>query len=188
MRAVLVHLPNSLTLLRLLLTVPIGMLILCEQFGQAMAVAFVAGCSDALDGYLARRLDARSKLGAILDPVADKLLITVAFVTTSQVGLVPWWLTAVVIARDVVIISGAACYKLLLGTIDYQPTTLSKGNMFVQVGFCILVLSSQVVAGIPAILLYWGQWLVLVMALVSGSHYVALWSARARRAYREQQQ
>ncbi len=185
MQALLQLLPNCLTALRLLLALPMGFFILREQFGAALVVVFLAGLTDAVDGYLARRLQAFTPLGAALDPIADKLLITVAFLSTASLGLIPWWLAGVVITRDLVILGGACCYRLLFGRLDYQPTVLSKASLFVQIVFCLLVLARQVVPAIPAGLISPMQWLVVLLAVTSGLHYVLQWSARARREYRE---
>jgi cardiolipin synthase len=179
------YLPNSLTILRLLLAVPVGILILREEFAGALAVGFVAGLSDALDGYFARKLQAFSKLGAALDPIADKLLITVSFLSFASVGLIPWYLAITVIARDLIIMVGACSYHWLIGNLEFSPTLLSKANMFVQIAFCVLVLLAQVASGIPQVMLEIGQWLVIFMALCSGAHYVALWTGKAMRAHRE---
>ena len=92
------YLPNSLTLLRLLLALPLGWLILREQYALALATGVLAGLSDALDGFAARRLDALTRLGAILDPIADKTLITVTFVCLAAVELAPWYLAVAAIA------------------------------------------------------------------------------------------
>ena len=83
------YLPNGLTLLRLLLAVPLGVLILRGEYTWALGVGVLAGVSDGLDGLLARRLQALSRFGAALDPVADKTLIMVAFLTLASVELIP---------------------------------------------------------------------------------------------------
>ena len=83
------YLPNSLTLSRLLLAVPLGLLILREDFAWALGIGLLAGVTDALDGYFARRLQVFSGWGAALDPIADKILITVAFLSLARVELFP---------------------------------------------------------------------------------------------------
>ncbi len=120
------YLPNSLTVLRLLLAVPLGVLILREDYAWALGVGVLAGLSDALDGLIARHLGAFSRIGAALDPIADKILIIVTFVCLAVVELVPWYLTVAVITRDLVIVAGAACYYLFIGPFEFSATRLSK--------------------------------------------------------------
>lgn len=179
------YLPNALTILRLLLTLPLGWLILREQFSDALIVGFIAGLSDALDGWVARRLGAFSRLGAALDPVADKLLITVCMLSFAQIELIPWWLALAVIGRDLVIVGGALCYHWMIGQLEFEPTNLSKANMFVQIAFCILVLITQLFPDLPRTLQTSSYYLVLAVALVSGVHYVWLWSHKALTAHSE---
>ncbi|MCP5165002.1 MAG: CDP-alcohol phosphatidyltransferase family protein [Pseudomonadales bacterium] len=173
------YLPNSLTLARLLLAVPLGMLVLQQQYQWALAVGLLAGLSDALDGFLARRLNAHSRVGAALDPIADKVLVTVAFLSFACSGLIPWYLAGAVILRDLVIVTGAACYHLLIGPLEFAATTLSKVNMFVQICFCALLLLAQVVTWVPPAALTLGTVAVLFIAGASGCDYVLKWSARA---------
>ena len=179
------YLPNALTMLRLLLTLPLGWLILREQFSEALVVGFIAGLTDALDGAVARRLGAFSRLGAALDPVADKLLITVCMLSFAEIELIPWWLALAVIGRDLVIVGGALCYHWMIGQLEFEPTNLSKANMFVQIAFCILVLITQLLPDLPRTLQSYSYWLVLAVALASGIHYVWLWSNKALKARRE---
>lgn len=173
------QLPNALTASRLLLVAPLGLLILEEQYHWALCIGLVAGITDALDGFFARRLGAFSRLGAILDPVADKLLVTVAFLCLARVGLVSWPLAILVVTRDLVIVSGALCYHFLIGALDMAPLQLSKWNMAVQIIFCTLVLLGAW-AGVSAPAAhYWGELLVAAFAIVTGAGYVLIWSRKA---------
>lgn len=171
--------PNLLTASRLILAIPLAMAILDERFGLALLVAAFAGMTDALDGFLARRLDAMTHLGAALDPVADKLMILAVFASLATVELLPWWLAAVVIGRDLVIVAGALAYRLFIGPLDFQPTTLSKANMALQVSFLVLVLADVLLGWLPLLLLNGLMVLVAFLALVSGLHYVQLWTRKA---------
>lgn len=173
------YLPNGLTVLRLLLAVPLGIFILRENFSAALGIGVLAGASDALDGFAARRLGVPSRFGAALDPIADKILITVTFVCFAEVGLVSWYLAALVIARDVVIVLGAACFYLLVGPFELAASRLSKANMCIQIGFCVLVLLAQVVAQIPPATTQLGAVLVALAAAASGVHYVMSWARKA---------
>jgi cardiolipin synthase len=173
------YLPNGLTVLRLLLALPLGVFILRENYACALGIGVLAGLSDALDGFAARRLGALSRFGAALDPIADKILITVTFVCLVQVDLVPWYLAAVVIARDLVIVAGAACFYTLVGPFEFAASRLSKANMCIQIGFCVLVLLTQTVESIPPTAIAVGATLVLVAAVASGMDYVIAWSRKA---------
>ena len=173
------YLPNLLTGSRLLLALPLALAILDGHFAMALFISAAAGLTDALDGLLARRLDARSRLGAALDPLADKALIFAVFASLAAVGLMPTWVAVVVIARDVVIVSGALAYQLLIGELEFAPTALSKANMAVQVLFLITVLGNAVGSWLPAWVLVAFTTVVLVIAVSSGAQYVVLWSRRA---------
>ncbi|RLQ22659.1 CDP-alcohol phosphatidyltransferase family protein [Seongchinamella sediminis] len=172
------YLPNALTISRLLLALPLGLLILRQEYGWALAVGFIAGATDALDGFSARKLGYFSRLGAALDPVADKLLILVTFYCLASTALIDWWLAAVVVGRDVVIVLGAALYRVLIGPFQFGATRLSKLNMAIQIAFCVLLLAAQLVA-IPAPLLAAAVVVVVIIAVVSGGDYFVTWSRRA---------
>ncbi len=173
------YLPNALTFLRLLLALPLGYFILRQEFAMALGIGFLAGLSDGLDGFFARRLNAFSHFGAALDPVADKVLITVCMLSFAQVGLIPWYVAITVVARDLVIVSGAVCYRLLIGPFEFAATKLSKTNMLIQICFCVLVLAAQVVPGIPSLVITAATVVVLVIAIASGLDYVVSWSIKA---------
>lgn len=179
------YLPNCLTLSRLLLAVPLGILILRQDFSWALGVGILAGVTDALDGFFARRLQAFSRWGAALDPIADKILITIAFLCFAHIGLIPWYLALAVIARDVVIVVGATCYYQLIGPFEFAATRLSKANMLVQICFCVLLLVAQLVSTIPPIAITAGMALVLFIAAASGFDYVMSWTIKALQARRD---
>ncbi len=186
--ALLQQLPNSLTFLRLLLAVPLGLCILREAYPLALVVGVAAGITDGLDGFFARRLQALSRLGAILDPIADKTLITVCFLSFAVVELVPWYLAIIVILRDLVIIAGAISYRLFVGPFKVAARALSKGNMFLQISFCVLVLLAQVIPDIPQWSLVVGAQLVIALCIISGVDYVWSWTVRAVEANKDKRQ
>lgn len=182
------YLPNSLTTLRLLLALPLGMAIMAGNYPLALGIGAVAGLTDALDGFLARRLNALSRLGAALDPIADKTIITACFLCFASVDLIPWYLAAIVICRDIVIIAGASSYAWLFGPFEFSATLLSKSNMFFQVCFCLLVLFAQVTTGVPVVAITVGMTLVILFALASGLDYVLSWSIKALHAQKRKSQ
>ena len=174
------HLPNLITALRIALVVPLCLLILAQRWPQALAVAALAGVSDALDGLLAKRFGWQSWVGGMLDPIADKLLLTAAFVTLAIVGAIPMWLTLLIVGRDLVIVAGAIAYHALIGRFDAAPTRLSKWTTVVQIVFVLYEL--QRLAGwLPEADGLNDALIVLTAALtlLSGLHYVVVWGRRA---------
>ncbi len=173
------YLPNALTASRLVLALPLGWLILQGEYGWALGVGLIAGATDALDGYTARKLGYFSQLGAALDPLADKTLVTVTFLCMAAMQLIPWYVAIIIIARDLVIVTGALSYRLLIGPFTFGATPLSKFNMLVQISFCVVVLAAQLFDGIPPLWLSLMTTAVLVVAIVSGLDYVLTWSRKA---------
>jgi cardiolipin synthase len=125
------NLANQLTLLRMLLIPAFVLLVVYDRLGGALVVLLVAGLTDALDGVIARRAGQQTTLGAWLDPMADKLLLTSAFVVltvpgTAIVQRVPLWLTVLIISRDVVIVLTVAIVNLAIGRRTFVPSALGK--------------------------------------------------------------
>lgn len=178
----MIYLPNLLTLARIAM-VPVLILLLQDlQFLWALLVFLAAGVSDALDGYIAKRFDAQTRLGAILDPLADKALIISAFVTLSILLKIPFWLVVVVVFRDVIIIVGYLIMTLYFGSVEMQPLRISKLNTFMQIFYILIVLAtlSGVAPGQGA--LPWVAGIVLVTSVLSGAAYVYIWSMKAMRS------
>ncbi len=140
MNSVLRHLPNTLTGARLLAAPAIAFLLLRGRFVEAFAVFVLAGLSDAVDGYLAKRLAPGSRFGVYLDPAADKLLMLFSFVTLTRLGITPVWLTLVVIARDIAIILGIAAARSLALPIRIAPLAVGKASTAIQVFYIGMVL------------------------------------------------
>jgi cardiolipin synthase len=140
MNRVLYHLPNFLTALRLCAAPFTAMLIFDGSFAAALGVFAFAGISDAIDGYLARRLSPGSRFGVYLDPAADKLLMLASFVTLSMIGAIPLWITVLIIARDLAVVMGVALAKFLSLPLAISPLNVGKVSTVVQVGFVAMVL------------------------------------------------
>ncbi|MDZ7751176.1 MAG: CDP-alcohol phosphatidyltransferase family protein [Gammaproteobacteria bacterium] len=176
------HIPNALTIARMLMIPPAMLELVRGNHLTAMVIMAVAGITDGLDGYLARRFDWRSRLGAILDPLADKLLMMASYITLGYLGHIPLWLTLLVVGRDVVIMAGATVYYYLFDQIEMTPTPLSKANTALQVALLVVVVGALAGLAVPP----WGLagmiWLVAASTLVSGLHYVWVWSDEARQA------
>lgn len=171
--------PNIITALRFLLVPPVIILLLQERFTAALIVFGVAGLSDGLDGFLARRFDWRSRLGGIMDPLADKLLVVSSFVTLGWLGLIPAWLVLLVILRDLVIIAGATFYHMRIEQFDAEPSVASKLNTAAQVLLVLAVLYSSGIQALPVMLMDVLLYGVLVTTLWSGFDYVWTWGRRA---------
>ena len=141
--------PNLLSLLRMGLTPLFIISVVNGQAVAALATFAAAGITDALDGYIARTYGQQSRLGAYLDPIADKMLLMSAYVVLAVPGLhsgalIPVWVTVLVIARDLIIVTIALIFYVALGTRRFQPHWLSKVNTIVQVVTAIAVLASGV--------------------------------------------
>ncbi len=109
------HLPNLICLFRIALIWPIVATLWTGRYSLSLALFLLAAVSDGLDGYLAKRFSWQSTLGKVLDPLADKLLLVAIFIEATWLGLVPWWLTAAAVARDVLIGLGAVAFRILFG-------------------------------------------------------------------------
>jgi cardiolipin synthase len=171
--------PNVITAFRFLLVPPVVILLLQERFTAALVVFGVAGFSDALDGFLAKRFDWRSRLGGIMDPLADKLLLVSSFVTLGWLGLIPAWLVLLVILRDLVIVAGATFYHMRIEQFEAEPSVASKLNTAAQILLVLAVMFSFGIQVLPAILIDVLSYSVLATILWSGFDYVWTWGRRA---------
>lgn len=179
--------PNLITFARLALLPVLLWMLAIRRFEAAFWLFLAASLGDGLDGFLARRLNQRSRLGALLDPIADKLTILgIAWIFASQSTL-PVWLAALMTLRDLIIVAGALAYRQFVGTLEMAPTRLSKLNTLLE----FLLLAGVLVAQIG-----WFEttgWLDATLGLVaftilaSGAQYVWLWGNKAREhAHRHQ--
>lgn len=176
------HLPNLICLARIALIWPILAALAVHAYGTAAVCFAIAGVSDLLDGGLAKRFGWTSELGKWLDPIADKCLLVTVFVVAAWAGLVPRWLTAVVVARDVMIALGALTYLAWLGPIEGHPTLASKLNTLVQLAYLLGVLMFKAIGFPPVGLLLIGAWITLASSVLSGLGYVIEYSRRAATA------
>ena len=173
-------LPNAISVLRLLLVPPVVWALLEGRYPLALLLFAIAGASDGLDGFLAKHFDWRSRLGAVLDPLADKVLMAACYLTLGWLGYLPIWLVAVVIGRDLLIVGGAVVYHLRIEPVDMAPTRVSKFNTLAQLVLVVAVLVSlagpfELHLGLVWILSY----MVLATTLASGAQYVWMWGQRA---------
>ncbi len=173
------QLPNIISVFRILLVFPIIYLLLNQEYQQTLVLFVIAGVSDGVDGFLAKHYGWQTWLGGVLDPLADKFLLISCFIALAWMGLLPWWLVALVMLRDVVIIAGATYYYFRVDRIDAQPTFLSKFNTVSQIGLVVVVILAKIVS-LPS-------WLVATMivfvaftTISSGLDYAIAWSRRAK--------
>jgi cardiolipin synthase len=179
------YIPNILSVFRILLVIPTVEFLWQHEYGKALAVFFIAGISDGLDGFLARRFGWVTRLGSFLDPMGDKLLMTASYFTLGLMEHLPVWLVVLVIGRDLLIVFGALAYRLLVKEITMQHLLISKINTGAQILLVILIIfhlsdypfASHVSTQVISALIY----LVAFTTLASGLAYVVIWSTRAHK-------
>lgn len=172
-------LPNILTVFRFLLVPLVVYYMLKHQFGPALVLFAVAGFSDALDGFLARRYHWTSRIGALMDPLADKLLMVSSFLSLGWLGLLPYWLVGLVILRDLVIVIGAVIYNARIEQVEADPSIVSKLNTLAQILLVLSVMFSHAVQQLPVIWIDALIYSVLITIVWSGLGYVWTWGRRA---------
>lgn len=185
------QIPNAISVARVILVFPTVWCLWTGLYVQALVLMAIAGTSDAIDGWLARRFAWGSDFGAAIDPLADKLLVGALFLVFAIQGHLPVWVVGVVVGRDVVIMSGALAYRLLFHRIDFQPTFISKANTALQIVLVLLILLGlcefQLVSDLAITLARpYGEWLLATLAVVSGMDYIVTWSRKAIRDARSQ--
>ncbi len=173
------QIPNVISAIRILLVVPICMALVRHQLLSAIFLFAAAAVSDAADGYLAKRFDWRTELGAVLDPLADKLLLSTVLLTLAYMELVPPWLVIAAVARDVIIVAGASLFRLCIGPLDMRPSILSKFNTLCQAAFILAVVCRAAASVPPAWLVTWLGALMFVTVAISGIDYVLIYGRRA---------
>jgi cardiolipin synthase len=169
----LLWLPNFISLLRLAAAPLVAWLLYSGRFRSALLILLAAGLTDWLDGYAARKLGAKDRLGIILDPLADKVLIVVVFVAMGLLDLIPFWLFVLAVTRDIVIVTGAYLLRLLRNRREFVPSLLGKVSTFFQI---ILALLALLNAAFPDPILAWlktiGVFTTALFTGLSGLDYV----------------
>lgn len=165
------NIPNSLTILRILLIPVFIGFMTYRQYGYALAALLCAGVTDALDGLVARMTNQQTRLGEILDPLADKLLLTSAFLTLAALHLVPSWVVILVVSRDVILMLGTVVAHVTNVSIDIRPTVLGKGTTLCQLTYVLLVVAMiwrgvKIGALLPLLVV------MVLFTLASGFHYL----------------
>ncbi len=168
---VTLNIPNSLTILRILLIPVIIGLLIYDEFGYALLTLIIAALTDALDGTIARLANQRTQFGAYLDPLADKLLLMSTFITFSFLDLVPVWSVIVVVSRDAILLTGTLLAQMSNMTFDGSPSLLGKATTLFQLSYIILVLTLAA-RGLDSTLLLPLLLTMSVLTVVSGLHYI----------------
>ncbi len=165
-----INIPNILTVLRILVTPLFVILLIRDMHGYALLVFVLAGVSDGLDGLIARMYNQRSDLGAILDPIADKLLLSAAYICLGILRDIPGWLAVVVISRDVTIVVGVAVLAFTNIRFDIRPSLISKWTTVSQILTVAVTLLDlrfgKAGAVLPAL-----YWMTVIVTVISGLHY-----------------
>lgn len=160
--------PNLITAARIVLTPFVVVAILRGRWKEALYLGIAAGVTDALDGFAARLLHVSSRVGAYLDPVADKLLLSAIFVALGASGAIPWWMVALVFGRDLFILMMAGYGYAFTPVRDFPPTVAGKISTILQIIAAMVVLNERGGGRIPA-----GPWLwfMIVGTVWSGIDY-----------------
>jgi cardiolipin synthase (CMP-forming) len=167
--------PNLITVFRLILVPIVIVMIMQGRWTTAFVLFVVAGVSDGIDGFIARRFDMRSEFGAYIDPLADKALLVSIYVTLAVVGVLPAWLAVVVVFRDAMIVAAVMLSWVMSRPVAIKPLLLSKLNTAAQIGFAALVLSTRAfgvdLAGFDDVLMV----LLAALTVASAGAYLAGW-------------
>ncbi len=173
------HIPNIISSIRILLVAPTAVALAEHRLTTTIALFGVAALSDAADGFLAKRYGWQSDLGAVLDPAADKLLLATVFITLAYLKLVPLWLMAAAVTRDVIIVLGALLYRFWFGPLNVRPSVVSKFNTLCQAAFILAVVGREEFSLPPAWVVMVLGALVFVTVAVSGIDYLLIYGRRA---------
>jgi cardiolipin synthase len=167
--------PNLITILRLILVPVVIVAIIQGRWETAFGLFLVAGISDGIDGFIARRFDMRSEFGAYIDPLADKALLVSIYVTLAVVGVLPGWLAIVVVSRDMMIVAAVMLSWVMGRPVAIKPLAVSKINTFAQIGFAALVLAAKAFGIDIAPFAGIAMLIVAALTVASAGAYLAGW-------------
>ncbi|MCE5211708.1 MAG: CDP-alcohol phosphatidyltransferase family protein [Deltaproteobacteria bacterium] len=168
------NIPNFLSLLRIILVPAIVIFLIQDEYARALIAFSIAGLTDALDGTLARLLNKQTELGAFLDPLADKTLLSTSFISLSIFGLIPSWLTVIVISRDLIILIGIITLSMMSVTYEIKPVFVSKITTALQIATVFLALFFKIFS-FPMInydLIKIISWMTASFTIISGLVYI----------------
>ena len=166
------NIPNLLTLLRILLTPLLVIFLIDKRYELAFLVFVAAGVTDGLDGFIARIMRQKTRIGAILDPIADKALLASSYITMAVTGIIPDWLAVIVISRDIIIVFGVMVLLLFHSGVEICPSIISKLTTLFQLltVFCVLGGMVMKITCHPVVTSLYIATAVLTVA--SGLHYI----------------
>jgi cardiolipin synthase (CMP-forming) len=172
MKARIWTVPNQITFLRLGFLPLFLILVLYEEYRWALLVLVITAFTDALDGLLARTLHQKSALGAYLDPIADKLLLSSSFIVLAMEKKIGWWLTILVLSRDVLLLVVAAVILIIQGYRPFPPSLLGKSTTFFEIGLVFfVVLTAAYPNELTGFLIHYLAYAVAALVVISGFHY-----------------
>ncbi len=178
---------NQITILRLIFVPVFAILVVYRNYPAALAILVAAAVSDIVDGVVARVYHQESPLGVALDPIADKILMTTAYLMLAFREVLPWWLTILVLSRDVTILMTALLISLVAGYRPFHPTVLGKASTVVQLATIFAVVSHEAhVPLITALLVQVFIYLTAALTVASGVHYIVVVRSRYANSSAEQ--
>lgn len=179
MRSNLFTVPNQLTFLRMAFLPLFLSLVIYDHYILALTVLLLAGISDGLDGLLARKLNQKTVLGAYLDPIADKMLLSSSFLVLSLKGKILWWLTILVMTRDLTLLVGAAVIILVVGYRRFPPTIYGKMTTAAQIVLVFAVVTQEAFPNLQLAKVHFVlKYLVATLTAFSGLHYSVIVARR----------
>lgn len=173
------QIPNMISIIRLLLIIPVAYFLLHKDYRIAFYFIIFAGISDGVDGFLARRYHWQSNFGAFVDPLADKLLMLVCYFSLAWLKVLPIWLVAIVVFRDLWLIGGVALYRCLVADIKFKPSRISKWNTVFQILLVIVILFDYSFITLPQDFITVLMYLVVVTTILSFIDYTWVWGKKA---------
>ena len=172
------HLPNIISFLRIILVAPIVWALLNNHYDLAVILFVIAGISDGVDGFLAKRFDWTSRFGGVLDAIADKLLLVSTFICLWLLAVFPLWLVALIIIRDVLIVGGGVVYNLKVEKFIAEPSVMSKLNTLLQIVLATVGVLSLGLLNVSAVMIDVLSWAVAITVVLSGFGYANTWGRR----------
>lgn len=166
------NIPNILSIVRVLITPFFVILLIKKMFFFALLVFTIAGISDALDGLIARYFNQRTVLGSYLDPLADKILLSSAFISLAILKVIPGWLSVIVITRDILILLGISMISIMGKNIAIKPSLISKCTTVFQLATIFLILLDSQFAIHKLLILLPLYWITAFFTITSGLHYI----------------
>jgi cardiolipin synthase len=182
------NLPNAITIARVLAVPLMIWLLVSHEYLLAFWVFVLAGVSDAVDGFIAKRFNQRTELGSYLDPAADKLMLVSIYVALGLLQVLPPWLVILVVSRDVLIVSGVVMASVLRQPLEVRPLLLSKLNTGAQIILAGFVLAALGFDMVTREILLFGSVVVAVLTIASGAQYVLTWIRRMTAAAKPPQE